>query len=43
MDRKNRDKVLFTGKFLNTNQIKTVTLTDMVKTEDFVEGVMERK
>jgi hypothetical protein len=36
MDRKKSgDKVLFTGKFLNTNQIKTVTLTDMVKTEDF--------
>ena len=29
------DKILFTGKFLNTNKIKTVPLTEMVKTEEF--------
>ena len=33
--KKNTDKVLFTGKFLNTNQIKTVPLTEMIKTEEF--------
>ena len=31
----NRDKILFTGKFVNTNQIKTVPITEMVKTEEF--------
>ena len=30
-----RDKILFTGKFVNTNQIKTVPFTEMVKTEEF--------
>lgn len=33
--KKNTDKILFTGKFLNTNQIKSVALTEMVKTEEF--------
>ena len=31
----NKDKILFTGKFVNTNQIKTVPITEMVKTEEF--------
>ena len=31
----NKDKILFTGKFVNTNQIKTVPVTEMVKTEEF--------
>jgi hypothetical protein len=31
----NKDKVLFTGKFVNTNQVKTVPITEMVKTEEF--------
>ena len=31
----NKDKILFVGKFENTNQIKTVPLTEMVKTEEF--------
>jgi hypothetical protein len=36
LERNNRsDKILFTGKFLNTNKIKTVPLTEMVKTEEF--------
>lgn len=33
--KKNTDKILFTGKFLNTNQIKTVPLTELIKTEEF--------
>jgi len=36
LDRKNnRDKILFVGKFANTNQVKTVPITEMVKTEEF--------
>ena len=36
LERKNsRDKILFTGKFVNTNQVKTVPITEMVKTEEF--------
>jgi len=31
----NRDKILFVGKFVNTNQVKTVPITEMVKTEEF--------
>lgn len=31
----NKDKILFVGKFENTNQVKTVPLTEMVKTEEF--------
>lgn len=33
--KKSGDKILFVGKFLNTNQIKTVPFTEMVKTEEF--------
>ena len=32
---KGRDKLLFTGRFVNTNKIQTVSLTDLVKTEEF--------
>jgi hypothetical protein len=36
LERKNnRDKILFVGKFVNTNQVKTVPITEMVKTEEF--------
>ena len=36
LERKNnRDKILFTGRFVNTNQVKTVPITEMVKTEEF--------
>ena len=36
LERKNnRDKILFVGKFINTNQVKTVPITEMVKTEEF--------
>ena len=36
LERKNnRDKVLFVGRFVNTNQVKTVPITEMVKTEEF--------
>ena len=36
LDRKNnRDKILLTGRFVNTNQVKTVSVTEMVKTEEF--------
>tara|TARA_R100000908_G_scaffold61404_1_gene39472 strand:- start:29 stop:1189 length:1161 start_codon:yes stop_codon:yes gene_type:complete len=36
LDRKNNsDKILFVGKFVNTNQIKTVPFKEMVKTEEF--------
>ena len=36
LERKNnRDKILFTGTFVNTNQVKTVPITEMVKTEEF--------
>jgi hypothetical protein len=36
LERKNtKDKILFVGKFINTNQIKTVPITEMVKTEEF--------
>ena len=31
----NKDKILFTGRFVNTNQVKTVPVTEMVKTEEF--------
>ena len=31
----NRDKILFVGRFVNTNQVKTVPITEMVKTEEF--------
>ena len=31
----NKDKILFVGKFENTNQVKTVPLSEMVKTEEF--------
>ena len=30
-----RDKILFVGRFVNTNQVKTVPITQMVKTEEF--------
>lgn len=33
--KKGTDKILFTGKFINTNQIKTVPSTELVKTEEF--------
>lgn len=33
--KKNTDKILFVGKFVNTNQVKTVPITEMVKTEEF--------
>ena len=33
--KKSRDKILFVGRFVNTNQIKTVPITEMVKTEEF--------
>ena len=33
--KKAKDKILFVGKFLNTNQVKTVPITEMVKTEEF--------
>ena len=32
---KGRDKLLFTGRFVNTNKIQTVSLTELVKTEEF--------
>lgn len=32
---KNQDKILFVGRFVNTKQVKTVPLTEMVKTEEF--------
>ena len=36
LERKNnRDKILFVGRFVNTNQVKTVPFTEMVKTEEF--------
>ena len=36
LERKNnRDKILFVGRFVNTNQVKTVPITEMVKTEEF--------
>ena len=36
LERNNRsDKILFTGKFLNNNKIKTISLTELVKTEEF--------
>lgn len=36
LERKNnKDKILFVGKFVNTNQVKTVPITEMVKTEEF--------
>jgi len=33
--KKGKDKILFVGRFVNTNQVKTVPITDMVKTEEF--------
>ena len=33
--KKNTDKILFVGRFVNTNQVKTVPITEMVKTEEF--------
>lgn len=30
-----RDKLLFTGKFVNTNKIQSIALTDLQKTEEF--------
>ncbi len=33
--RSTRDKILFTGRFVNTNKVQTVSLTEMVKTEEF--------
>ena len=36
LERKNTgDKILFTGTFVNTSQVKTVPITEMVKTEEF--------
>ena len=36
LDRSNsRDKILFVGRFVNTNQVKTVPITQMIKTEEF--------
>ena len=36
LERKNnRDKILFVGRFVNTNQVKTVPITEMVTTEEF--------
>ena len=32
---KTQDKILFVGRFVNTNQVKTVPITEMVKTEEF--------
>ena len=32
---KTKDKILFVGRFVNTNQVKTVPITEMVKTEEF--------
>ena len=33
--KKGKDKILFVGRFVNTNQVKTVPITEMVKTEEF--------
>ena len=34
-NKNNRDKILFTGRFVNTRQIKTVPVTEMQKTDEF--------